>query len=146
MEAFGKTDGGVDFAAQQEREGAGAAGMSDGDTELSARVRARLEGLRPAQVPVTYRDLAAALDLRPPHTIHRLALALEATMREDAAAGRPLIAALVVSKVGGDLPQAGFFDLAAELGRLPAEHDAAVEAYRREFAAAVATHLEAGTA
>jgi len=120
--------------------------MSDADSDLAARVRAHLERLRPAQVPVTYRDLATALGLRPPHTIHRLALALERTMREDAAAGRPLIAALVVSKVAGDLPQAGFFELAAELGRLPAEHDAAVEAYRREFAAAVARHLAAGPA
>jgi len=120
--------------------------MNQADTDLPARVRARLERLGPGEVPVTYRDLAAALGLRPPHTIHRLALALEATMREDAAAGRPLIAALVVSKVGGDLPQTGFFDLAAELGRLPADRDAAVDAYRREFAAAVACHLAAGTA
>lgn len=116
--------------------------MSTGDRDdLAERVRAYLEGLRPAQVPITYRDLAAGLGLRPPYTIHRLALALEATMDADAAAGRPLIAALVVSRTGAGLPQEGFFDRAAALGRLPAARDEAVAAYRLEFDAAVATYL-----
>lgn len=120
--------------------------MSRDDADLPARVRAHLEALTPGRVPVTYRDLANALGLRPPHTIHRLTTALEATMHEDAAAGRPLIAALVVSKTGAGLPQAGFFELAAALGRLPAEPEAARAAYRREFEAAVAVHLAAGSA
>ncbi|MFP4270529.1 MAG: hypothetical protein ACLFTL_08185 [Alphaproteobacteria bacterium] len=114
------------------------------DADLPARVRAHLQNLQPAQVPLTYRELANGLGLRPPHTIHRLTLALETTMREDVERGRPLIAALVVSKTGGDLPQRGFFELAATLGRLPAAPDAAVAAYRREFDAAVAAWLAAG--
>lgn len=118
--------------------------MRSEDADLAARVRAHLQSLQPGEVPVTYRDLAKGLGLRPPHTIHRLTLALEATMREDVAAGRPLIAALVVGKTGGGLPQRGFFELAATLGRLPAAPGAAVEAYRREFDAAVAAWLAAG--
>jgi hypothetical protein len=120
--------------------------MTTDDADLPQRVRAHLQGLTPAQVPVTYRELANGLGLRPPHTIHRLALALEATMHEDVDAGRPLIAALVVSKTGGRLPQQGFFERAATLGRLPAEPGAAVAAYRREFDAAVAAWLVAGSA
>jgi len=118
--------------------------MTADDTDLPARVRAHLERLTPAEVPVTYRDLASALGLEPPHTIHRLTLALEATMREDVAAGRPLIAALVVSRRGERLPQDGFFELAAALGRLPALRDAAEAAYAREFERAVAAHLASG--
>jgi len=119
--------------------------MKPEDADLPDRVRAHLASLMPAQVPITYRDLANALGLRPPHTIHRLTLALEATMHEDVAAGHPLVAALVISKTGGGLPQEGFFELAATLGRLPAEPGAAVAAYRREFDAAVRHYLAAGS-
>jgi hypothetical protein len=38
-------------------------------------------------------------------------------MAEDAAAGRPFIAAMVISKWRGGLPAPGFFDCAARLGR-----------------------------
>ena len=38
-------------------------------------------------------------------------------MEEDAAAARPLIAALVVSKARGGLPASGFFDCARRVGR-----------------------------
>jgi len=40
-------------------------------------------------------------------------------MIEDAAAGRPFLAAMVISKWRGDLPAPGFFDCAARLGRYP---------------------------
>jgi hypothetical protein len=65
----------------------------------------------------TYQEAALALALEPPRTIHRLALALEASMSEDAAAGRPLRAASVVSRVGDGLPARGFFAHAHKLGR-----------------------------
>jgi len=65
----------------------------------------------------TYQEAALALGLEPPQTIHRLALALEASMSEDAAAGRPLRAASVVSRVGDGLPARGFFAHARALGR-----------------------------
>ena len=38
-------------------------------------------------------------------------------MAEDAAADRPVIAAMVISKARGGLPAPGFFDCAARLGR-----------------------------
>ena len=66
---------------------------------------------------VTYQEAALALGLEPPQTIHRLALALEEAMSEDAAAGRPLRAASVVSRVGDGLPARGFFAHARTLGR-----------------------------
>ncbi len=66
---------------------------------------------------LTYRDAAARLALAPPLSIHRLADALEAQMAEDARAGRPMLAALVVSRRdGGALPAPGFFAAARALG------------------------------
>lgn len=108
------------------------------EAELAPRLRKLLEGLPDAALPITYQQAAEALGLTPPRTIQRVALALEALMREDADAGRPLIAALVVSR-RGDLPRKGFFELAVELGRLspdPAQHEAA---YREEFARVMAS-------
>ena len=43
--------------------------------------------------------------------------ALERLMEEDAAADRPFIAALAISKAHGGLPALGFFDCARRLGR-----------------------------
>jgi hypothetical protein len=42
---------------------------------------------------------------------------LDQFMAEDAAADRPFIAAMVISKARGGLPAPGFFDCAARLGR-----------------------------
>lgn len=108
------------------------------DPDLPPRLRAWLEGLPEARLPVTYQQAAEAMGLAPPRTIQRIALALEALMREDATAGRPLIAALVVSR-RGELPRPGFFALAVELGRLPADPAEHAEAYRRERAQALAS-------
>jgi Fe-S cluster biogenesis protein NfuA len=115
-----------------------AAPATDEDAALAARARRWLDGLDPDAAPVTYAALAAALDLRPPHAIGRAAAALEATMREDAAAGRPFLAALVVGRARGGVPAPGFFDTAAALGRGPrsGEDDRAFHA--REMAAALA--------
>lgn len=65
----------------------------------------------------TYREIAQALALQPPRTIHRLTVALERLMDQDAAAGRPLLAAVVVSRTRGGLPAPGFFAHASTLGR-----------------------------
>ncbi|SHE45804.1 hypothetical protein SAMN02745148_00506 [Modicisalibacter ilicicola DSM 19980] len=87
---------------------------------------------------MTYQELAEVLALSPPRTIQRVAQALEALMREDAAKDRPFIAALVVSRQGAKLPAQGFFDLAVELGRFPADPSRHAEAYREEFRRAMA--------
>jgi hypothetical protein len=50
-------------------------------------------------------------------SIHRVTEALERLMEEDAAADRPFIAALAISKACGGLPGPGFFDCARRLGR-----------------------------
>jgi hypothetical protein len=83
---------------------------------LAQRVRSYLLAQPACTLPLSYQALAQALGLRPPHSIHRLILALEWSMREDAAAARPLLAALVISRTRGGLPAPGFFDLATRLG------------------------------
>lgn len=65
---------------------------------------------------LTYREAAQALDLKPPQSIHQLTVMLERLMERDAAASRPLRAALVVSRVRDGRPAPGFFDKAYELG------------------------------
>ena len=61
---------------------------------------------------VSYAEVMQALDI--PH-MNILTQALELLMQEDAAAGRPLLAARVVSR-SHPLPNRGFFDLARSLG------------------------------
>lgn len=79
---------------------------------------------------VTYREAAAELAVSPPHTIHQVTQALEATMDADAAAGRPFAAALVVSKTRDGLPAPGFFAKARALGRYDGpDHGAAATAW-----------------
>src|SRR5271167_912100 len=69
------------------------------------------------RIPITYQELAKALQIVPPHSIQRVTEALERLMEEDAAADRPFIAALAISKARGGLPAPGFFDCARRLGR-----------------------------
>ena len=57
--------------------------------------------------PTTYKELADRLGLEPPQTIHRVGEALEALMEDDVAAGRPMLAALCVSRCGPAFPAAG---------------------------------------
>ncbi len=84
---------------------------------LARRLRAHLEALAALRVPITYREAAKGLLLLPPNTIHQVTEALEQLMAEDAAADRPFIAAMVISKWRDGLPAPGFFDCAARLGR-----------------------------
>jgi hypothetical protein len=65
---------------------------------------------------VTYRELAGCLGLMPPQTIHQLTGLLEVLMAEDAAADRPLLAALCVGRLRRNLPAPGFFVTAEMLG------------------------------
>jgi len=107
------------------------------DIDLAPRLRALLEGLPDAAVPITYQQAAEALGLVPPHTIRRVAMALETLMREDVAAGRPLIAALVVSR-RGELPRQGFFERAVALGCCPDDPARHAAFYRKELARVMA--------
>ncbi|TVQ47432.1 MAG: hypothetical protein EA371_07995 [Gammaproteobacteria bacterium] len=65
---------------------------------------------------ITYQDIAAQLELVPPLTIHRVTDALEALTRADAAAGRPPLAAVAVSRARAGVPAPGFFELLGRLG------------------------------
>jgi len=92
---------------------AGKHGMSS----LPNRVREHLKELARRRETIIYRDLAKELEVQPPNTIHQVADALEALMREDHATGAPFLAALVVSKVRNGLPAPAFFYVARMLGR-----------------------------
>jgi hypothetical protein len=89
-----------------------------------ARVRAFLEIGAKRRIPITYQELAKALQILPPHSIQQVTEALERLMQEDAAADRPFIAALVISRARGGLPAPGFFDCARRLGRFAGDPDA----------------------
>ncbi|MEO1489840.1 MAG: hypothetical protein AAFR88_10465 [Pseudomonadota bacterium] len=66
--------------------------------------------------PLNYVDVANALALQPPHTIHRASLLIEDLMRHQAASDEPQLASFVVSKARPGLPAPGFFELARKLG------------------------------
>jgi hypothetical protein len=85
--------------------------------DLDARLRRALTPLARMGATLSYRQAAEAMGLGPPRAIHRLTSALERLMAEDAAAGRPFLAAVVVSPRRGFLPAPGFFEAAARLGR-----------------------------
>jgi len=83
----------------------------------ASRARAFLESVAKRRILITYQELANALQILPPHSIHRVTEALERLMEEDAAADRPFVAALAISKARGGLPGQGFFDCARRLDR-----------------------------
>lgn len=99
---------------------------------LATQVRRLLETAPESSLPLTYQQLATALGLTPPGTIRRVAQALETLMHEDVEQDRPMLAALVVSR-RSSLPGPGFFELAVDLGRLPADPAQHAEAYRQEY-------------
>ena len=89
----------------------------------ASRARAFLESVAKRRILITYQELANALQILPPHSIHQVTEALEHLMQEDAASDRPFIAALAVSKARGGLPGPGFFDCARRLGRFAGDPD-----------------------
>ena len=100
---------------------------------LMQRTRGVLAEQARARRPLTYLELADRVAMPGPQRIHRLTRLLEKLMKEDADAGRPLAAALVVSRVGHGLPAQGFFDRARRLGVFDGEdpqafHHAQLEA------------------
>ncbi|HMA16120.1 MAG TPA: hypothetical protein VKP12_15120 [Kiloniellaceae bacterium] len=109
------------------------------DRQLMDALRAALRESAAAGETITYQALARRSGFPGPHVIHRLTLLLEAIVREDQAAGRPLLAALAVSRVTG-FPGRGFFQLLAELGRYagPDQGPEAAAHHARELATALA--------
>lgn len=103
------------------------------EMDLSNRVRAHLEGLNENDAPITYGALARALGLWAPGSVGKVTRALETTMRQDAAADRPFIAARVVNRGHGNLPGKGYFDLASALSRGPLDGESDPDAYAREL-------------
>ena len=92
------------------------------DQRLIEALRRELIACAKAGETVTYQDLAWRVPMPGPHAIHRLTILLETLVREDHAAGRPLLAALAVSRAqrgadGRGIPGRGFFQLLSELGR-----------------------------
>jgi len=107
---------------------------------LARRLRAHLQALTPLRLPITYWQAAKGLLLSPPNTMRQVKEVLDQIMAEDAAADRPFIAAMVISKARGDLPAPDFFDCAARLGRFAGDAtgpDARVF-HAAEFNAAIA--------
>ena len=118
------------------------------ETDLPDRLRAYLENVAAGGIPVTYAQAARTLGLERPHSIQRVAKTLEHLMAEDAAASRPFIAALVISRARHGLPAPGFFDAALRLGRFRSEPEG-VEArafHRAEFKASLSYYGHAGAA
>ena len=103
------------------------AASSDRD-RFAEQLRTRLQHMAAAGLTITYGGLARLLELSPPNTIHQITVALERLMEQDADAGRPFIAALVLSRARGGLPAMGFFDCARRLGRFMGDPNA-VEAH-----------------
>jgi len=83
---------------------------------LKERLRQALIDQAQAGNPTTYKELADRLGLEPPQTIHRVGKALETLMEDDVVAGRPMLAALCVSKMRSGIPGRGFFLKAQVLG------------------------------
>lgn len=120
----------------------------DGNTAqtIAPRLREHLRTVAEQRRPVTYQEVARVLGLTPPNTIHQVTEALEHLMAEDAAADRPFIAAIVISKARGGLPAPGFFDCAVRLGRFDGDA-AGLEAWAfhaAEFNAMVAYWAASG--
>ncbi|TQV79622.1 hypothetical protein [Denitrobaculum tricleocarpae] len=109
------------------------------EEKTRAQIRRVLLACAQTGIPVTYRDLVAQAQVPPPHSIHNTTLELESLIREDHSAGRPLLAALAVSRGNPGLPGHGFFHLLAELGRYdgPERGPEAAAAFERELRAAI---------
>ncbi len=98
--------------------------MTIGQADLELQLRLR-DVLTKTKNPISYGSLARDLHVPSPGAIARVTAALEATMREDAAAGRPFLAVMCEGKLSGGLPALGFFLMAAELGRYHGPHTGA---------------------
>lgn len=115
--------------------------MHDPEADRAA-LRANLRLVAGSGLTVTYHQAARGIGLEPPHVIHSVSQLLEALMNEDAEAGHPFIAALVVSRARDGLPALGFFEAAARFGRFAGDPfgEEAVAYHAAELALATAFH------
>lgn len=113
---------------------AAAGKAAQGEAALVARIRRYLEARAPDNPLASYGKIARALGLDAPGAVAQVTRALEATMRDDAAAGCPFIAARAVSRARDGLPGKGFFDLAHRLGRGPRATELDRDFHARELA------------
>lgn len=104
------------------------------EQDLVAKVRAHLAAIHDETALPTYGKLARDLGHWAPGSIGRITRAVETTMREDAAAGRPFIAARAVSRGCDGLPGQGFFDLARALSCGPEDGESDQDFHAREIA------------
>lgn len=109
------------------------AASGDASTALAERVRRHLESLPADRLPITYGQIARALGMNRSGSIREVTDALEATMRQDASAGRPFIATRAVGRGSGKLPGRGFFALARTLGRGPRPSETEQAFFQREL-------------
>jgi DNA-binding Lrp family transcriptional regulator len=86
-----------------------------------ARLRMVLEQARRERRTLSYLEVADRMGLEPPQRIHRVTRLLELLLNDDVRAGRPLLAALAVSRVRDGLPAPGFFERLRRLGLEPGE-------------------------
>lgn len=101
---------------------------------LLGALRQLLQQAALRQRTLGYLEVAEALKLHQAPRISRVAALLELLLRQDHAAGRPPVAAMVVGKNG--VPRSGFFELLAELSGqpAPAEPGAALRLHRQLLA------------
>lgn len=91
--------------------------LTPAETErLLDRLAVVLDRARREKRLITYLEVADALDVPGPHRIHKTTSLLETLLKRDAEAGRPLRAALAVSRARSGRPAPGFFDCARRLG------------------------------
>jgi hypothetical protein len=86
--------------------------MHDWSCMLKEHLRQALIDQAQTGNSTTYKELADRLGLEPPRTIHRIVETPEIFMEDNVAAGRPMLAALCVSKIRPGIPARGFFSVA----------------------------------
>jgi len=115
--------------------------VDEADGALDA-LRRVLDDARVQRRTLTYLQAADAIRLPPPRRIHRVTRLLEQLMRDDAAAGRPIRSALVVSRIRDGLPAPGFFERAVRLGVIVPEQP--IEVAHRELLGSLFSADDAG--
>ena len=90
--------------------------QNNASTSWQHRAEIALNAALKAGQTITYAELADAATIPKPQRIHKLTAWLESAMRKDHADGKPLRAALVISRNRSGLPAPGFFILCGELG------------------------------